>query len=222
MSTIRVFLADDHALVRAGFKSLLQTMEGIEVVGDAEDGHMALELLKETSVDVLLLDVSMKRLNGLEVLERIHKINPKLRVIMLSMHSNEEYVLQALKSGAGGYLLKDAAPLELELAVRSVARGETYLSPAISKTVVNEYLRKDGAVGQVARRSAFEELTTRQREILQLIAEGHSTKEIASKLDLSIKTVDTHRTELMARLGIHDIAGLVRYAIRVGLVSSEK
>jgi len=222
MSTIRVFLADDHALVRAGFKSLLQTMEGIEVVGDAEDGHKALELLKEKTVDVLLLDVSMKGLNGLEVLERIHKINPKLRVIMLSMHSNEEYVLQALKSGAGGYLLKDAAPLELELAVRSVARGETYLSPAISKTVVNEYLRKDGAVGQVARRSAFEELTTRQREILQLIAEGHSTKEIASKLDLSIKTVDTHRTELMARLGIHDIAGLVRYAIRVGLVSPEK
>ena len=141
---------------------------------------------------------------------------------MLSMHSNEEYVLQALKSGAGGYLLKDAAPGELELAVRSVAQGETYLSPAISKKIVHEYLRKDSKVGQAAQGSPFEELTTRQREVLQLIAEGHSTKEIASKLDLSVKTVDSHRTELMARLGIHDIAGLVRYAIRVGLVSTEK
>ena len=222
MNVIRVFLADDHALVRAGFKSLLQTMEGIEVVGDAEDGHMALEFLKGKSVDVLLLDVSMKGLNGLEVLERIRKINPKLRVIMLSMHSNEEYVLRALKSGAGGYLLKDAAPGELELAVRSVARGETYLSPAISKHVVDQYLRQGRAHGQVAQHAPFEDLTPRQREILQLIAEGHSTKDIASKLDLSVKTVDTHRSELMSRLGIHDIAGLVRYAIRVGLVSPEK
>jgi DNA-binding NarL/FixJ family response regulator len=197
-------------------------MEGIEVVGDVEDGHKVMELLKEKSVDVLLLDVSMKGLNGLEVLQRLRKINPRLHVIMLSMHSNEEYVLQALKSGADGYLLKDAAPGELELAVRSVARGETYLSPAISKTVVNEYLRKDLGVGHVAQGTPFEELTTRQREVLQLIAEGHSTKEIASKLNLSIKTVDTHRTDLMTRLGIHDIAGLVRYAIRVGLVSPEK
>jgi DNA-binding NarL/FixJ family response regulator len=222
MSAIRVFLADDHALVRAGFRSLLQSFDGIEVVGEAEDGHATLKLLKEKQADVLLLDISMKGLNGLEILSRVPKLNPKIRVIMLSMHANEEYVLQALKSGACGYLLKDAAPGELELAVRSVARGEIYLSPAVSKHIVDEYLRRGSQKGAVARHTPFEELTPRQREILQLIAEGHSTKEIASKLEISVNTVDTHRTELMARLGLHDIAGLVRYAIRVGLVSPEK
>jgi DNA-binding NarL/FixJ family response regulator len=222
MSAIRVFLADDHALVRAGFRSLLQSFDGIEVVGEAEDGHATLKLLKEKQADVLLLDVSMKGLNGLEVLGRVPKLNPHIRVIMLSMHANEEYVLQALKSGAHGYLLKDAGPGELELAVRSVARGEIYLSPAVSRHIVDEYLRRGGANGAVPQHTHFEELTSRQREILQLIAEGHSTKEIASKLEISVKTVDTHRTELMARLGLHDIAGLVRYAVRVGLVNPEK
>jgi DNA-binding NarL/FixJ family response regulator len=222
MSTIRVFLADDHALVRAGFRSLLQSFEGIEVVGEAEDGHATLEFLKEKQADILLLDISMTGLNGLEVLGRVPKVSPQTRVIMLSMHANEEYVSLSLKAGAGGYLLKDAGPGELELAVRSVARGDIYLSPAVSKQIVDAYLRRGRANGPVAQHAPFEELTSRQREILQLIAEGHSTKEIASKLDLSIKTVDTHRTELMARLGIHDIAGLVRYAIRVGLVSPEK
>ena len=222
MSAIRVVLADDHALVRAGFRSLLQGFDGIEVVGEAEDGHATLKLLKEKQADILLLDVSMKGLNGLEVLGRVPKVNPRIRVIMLSMHANEEYVLQALKGGAGGYLLKDAGPGELELAVRSVARGETYLSPAVSKHIVDDYLRRGRANRPVPQDKPFEELTARQREILQLIAEGHSTKEIASKLELSAKTVDTHRTELMSRLGIHDIAGLVRYAIRVGLVSPEK
>ena len=222
MSAIRVFLADDHALVRAGFRSLLQGFDGIEVVGEAEDGHAALKLLKEKQADILLLDVSMKGLNGLEVLGRVPKLNPNIRVIMVSMHANEEYVLQALKSGARGYLLKDAGPGELELAVRSVARGEIYLSPAVSRHVVDEYLRRGGPNGAGLRHTHFAELTPRQREILQLIAEGHSTKEIASKLDLSVKTIDTHRSELMARLDLHDIAGLVRYAIRVGLVSPEK
>lgn len=222
MSAIRVLLADDHALVRAGFRSLLQGFDGMEVVGEAEDGHATLKLLKEKQADVLLLDVSMKGLNGLEVLGRVPKLNPKIRVIMLSMHANEEYVLQALKGGACGYLLKDAAPGELELAVRSVARGEIYLSPSVSKHVVDEYLHRGRVNAPLLEHKPFEELTSRQREILQLIAEGNSTKEIASRLDLSTKTVDSHRTELMARLGIHDVAGLVRYAIRVGLVSPEK
>ncbi|MDD8017935.1 MAG: response regulator transcription factor [Bacteroidota bacterium] len=222
MNVIRVFLADDHALVRAGFRSLLQSFHGIEVVGEAEDGQGALKLLKEKQADILLLDVSMKGLNGLEVLGRVSKLNPRIRVIMLSMHANEEYVVQALKDGACGYLLKDAGMGELELAVRSVARGEIYLSPAVSKYIVDEYLRRGDTNGPSQQRRPFEGLTSRQREILQLIAEGHSTKEIAAKLDLSVKTVDSHRTELMTRLGIHDIAGLVRYAIRVGLISSEK
>ena len=221
-NTIRVFIADDHALVRAGFRSLLQSFERIEVVGEAEDGHSTLELLKEIQVDILLLDVSMKGLNGLEVLGRVPKVDPNIRVIMLSMYTNEEFVLQALKRGACGYLLKDADPGELELAVRSIARGDTYLSPAVSKRVIDEYVHRGRPNRSAPEEAPFEELTPRQREILQLIAEGHSTKEIAVKLDLSVKTVDTHRTELMARLGIHDIAGLVRYAIRVGLVSPER
>lgn len=222
MTAIRVILADDHALVRAGFRSLLQSFDGIEVVGEAEDGHATLKLLKEKQAEILLLDVSMKGLNGLEVLGRVPKQDPHIRVIMLSMHANEEYVVQALKRGACGYLLKDAVPGELELAVRSVARGEIYLSPAVSRHIVDEYLRRGGPNEAIPRHTHFDELTPRQIEILQLIAEGHSTKEIASKLELSVKTVDTHRTDLMARLGIHDIAGLVRYAIRVGLVSPEK
>jgi len=221
-NSIRVFIADDHALVRAGFRSLLQSFEGIEVVGEAEDGHATLELLKENQVDILLLDVSMKELNGLEVLGRAPKVDPNIRVIMLSMYANEEYVLQALKRGASGYLLKDAGPEELELAVRSVARGGTYLSPAVSKHVVEEYVRRGRSNRPAPEEAPFEELTPRQREILQLIAEGHSTKEIAAKLDLSIKTVETHRAALMSRLGIHDVAGLVRYAIRAGLASPEK
>lgn len=209
---IRVLLADDHALVRAGIRTLLQNLAGIEVVAEASDGREALALVAAQHPDVVLLDITMPQLNGLETAARMVKEFPTVRVIMLSMHASEEYVWQALKVGAAGYLLKDADTAELELAVKAVARGESYLSPAVSKHVIGDYIRRTGS-----ETSSLELLTPRQREILQLIAEGKSTKEIARGLNISVKTVETHRAQLMERLDIHDIAGLVRYAIRVGL-----
>jgi DNA-binding NarL/FixJ family response regulator len=210
---IRILLADDHTLMRAGIRSLLEKMPGVEVVGEAADGREALSLVQSQMPQVVLMDIAMAGLNGLEATERIMKEFPKVRVIILSMHANEEYVLQTLRAGASGYLLKDAATTELGLAVQAVARGDTYLSPAISKRVIEDYVgRTSGQKG------LSEQLTSRQREILQLIAEGKSTKEIAFLLNVSIKTVETHRTQLMDRLNIHDVPGLVRYAIRMGLV----
>ncbi|HLG15498.1 MAG TPA: response regulator transcription factor [Blastocatellia bacterium] len=210
---VRVLLADDHTLVRAGIRELLQKIDGLEVVGETGDGREALDLVKTHGPDVVLMDITMPGLNGLEAAERIAKERPKTRVIILSMHATEEYVMQALRAGAAGYLLKEAALAELEIAIRSVARGETYLSPAISRHVVEAYMRRVG--GETG---PLEQLTPRQREILQLIAEGATTKQIASRLNISGKTVETHRAQLMERLGIHDVAGLVRYAVRVGLV----
>lgn len=213
---IRVMLADDHALVRAGIRALLQGLGDVEVVGEAGDGREALHLLETQHPDVLLLDLMMPGLGGLEALARVRREFPQVRVLVLSMHANEEYVLRALRDGAAGYLLKGATRPELEMAVRAVARGETYLSPAMSKSVVEGYLRSSAAGG-----SAEAQLTPRQREVLQLIAEGHTNKEIAQRLGVSVKTVETHRMQLMERLGVHDVAGLVRYAVRIGLVSAE-
>jgi DNA-binding NarL/FixJ family response regulator len=223
MQTYKVFLADDHTLVRAGIRSLLEGINGFEVVAEADNGRDALKLIEKHNPDLVLLDIAMPELNGLEVASRLHKEHPEISVIILSMHSNEEYVLQALRAGASGYLLKDSAPTELELALRSVSRGETYLSPSISKHVVDDYLRRvSNKSMDISKDSGIQELTPRQREILQLIAEGNSTKEIAQKLIVSVKTIESHRIQLMERLGIHDIAGLVRYAIRMGIVSPEK
>lgn len=225
MKPTRVLLAEDHTLVRAGIRALLQNLTGIQVVAEASDGREALRLIKTYQPDVVLMDIAMAGLNGLEATARVTKEFPTVRVIILSMHSNEEYVAQALRAGAAGYLLKDAVAAELELAVTAVARGETYLSPVVSKHVIADYLRRVGGrktSGGGGATSASELLTPRQREILQLIAEGRSTKEIASILHLSVKTVETHRTQLMARLDIHDVAGLVRYAIRIGLVALDR
>ena len=225
MKPTRVLLAEDHTLVRAGIRALLQNLTGIQVVAEASDGREALRLIKTYQPDVVLMDIAMAGLNGLEATARVTKEFPTVRVVILSMHSTEEYVAQALRAGAAGYLLKDAAAAELELAVTAVARGETYLSPAVSKHVIADYLRRVGdreASGGGGATPASELLTPRQREILQLIAEGRSTKEIAAILHLSVKTVETHRTQLMARLDIHDVAGLVRYAIRIGLVALDR
>lgn len=217
MNPIRVLLADDHTLVRAGIRGLLEKMAGIQVVAEAGDGREALRLIEATQPDVVLMDITMPGLNGLEAAARVTKDFPKVRVIMLSVHANEEYVWQALRGGAAGYLVKDAGPAELELAVTAVARGEMYLSPAVSKHVVQDYIRR--VAGET---STLDLLTPRQREILQMIAEGNTTKEVAERLNVSVKTVETHRAQLMERLDIHDVAGLVRYAIRVGLVSPDK
>jgi len=217
MIPVRVLLADDHALVRAGIRALLQGLEGVTVVAETGNGAEVLELARTHRPDVVLLDISMPGLSGLDVSAQLEQELPEVRVVVLSMHANEEYVLQALRSGAVGYMLKDSATAELELALKAVMQGETYLSPPISKQVVEGYVQRVGA-----EQPASEKLTPRQREVLQLIAEGLSTKEIAYRLELSVKTVETHRAQLMERLQIRDIAGLVKYAIRSGLASSAK
>lgn len=212
MSPLHVILADDHALVRAGVRSLLEGVEGVEVVGEAGDGREALRLVEKLRPHVAVLDIRLPELNGLDVAARLAKSHPETRVLILSMHADEEYVRQALHAGAAGYLLKDCSVTELELALRAVSRGETYLSPAVSRLVVDDYLRqKAPAPG----------LSPRQREVLQMIAEGHSTKEIAYRLGISVKTAEAHRSQIMARLDIRDVPGLVRYAIRTGLVGPE-
>jgi DNA-binding NarL/FixJ family response regulator len=217
MGTLRVVLADDHALVRAGIRVLLEKLSGLEVVGEAGNGREALELIKTGAPNVILLDISMRELGGLEALPRIVKDFPAVKVLILSGHANEEYVLRALRCGAAGYMLKDAAAEELGLAIKAVTQGQTYLSPAVSRTVVENYLQR-AAGGD----GSNEQLTARQREVLQLIAEGQSTKEIANLLCVSIKTAEAHRSQIMDRLDIHDVAGLVRYAIRTGLISAER
>jgi len=216
MKPVRVLLADDHALVRAGLRELLQKLPQVDVVAEAGDGREALALVKSALPNLVLLDITMKGLTGLEAAERIVKDFPGVKVIMLSMHANEEYVLRALRAGVNGYIIKDAAIVELELAIKAVAAGETYLSPNISRSVIENYLNRTNG-----KSSSLEQLTPRQREILQLIAEGQSTKEIAFTLKLSVKTVETHRAQLMERLEIYDVAGLVRYALRVGLITPE-
>src|SRR5690606_18193892 len=223
MDQITVLLADDHSLVRAGIRSLLQKMHNVQVVAEAHNGRDALKLIEEIRPDVVLLDIAMPELNGLEVAARVSKDMPEVKIAILSMHADEEYVLQALRAGAAAYLLKDSAPTELEFAIVAVARGETYLSPAISKRVVDDYLRRvsDSPQENKTEMAAYVQLTPRQREILQLIVEGNTTKEIAYKLNVSVKTVESHRTLLMERLGIKDVTGLVRYAIRTGLISPE-
>ena len=210
---IRVLVADDHALVRAGLVNLVGDFEGFEVVGDAADGREALALARRVSPDIVLLDVSMPGLNGIDACARLMQEAPGAKVVLLSMHASGEYVLPGLKAGARAYVIKDAAPEELEQALRLVARGGTYLSPQVTGHVVEQWRRGAGA------EPAGPALTVRHREVLQLIAEGRSTREIAGRLHLSIKTVESHRAEIMRRLDIHDVAGLTRYAMRIGLVA---
>jgi NarL family two-component system response regulator LiaR len=213
---MRILLADDHTLFRAGIRSILERIQDVTVVAEAGDGREALDLVEEHRPDIALLDITMPGLNGLEVAGRVKSASPGTKVIILSMHANEGYVAQALRAGVCGYILKDAASKDLELSLRAVLRGETWLSPSISKQVVELFLRGDKPGDD-----PLASLTARQREILQLLAEGKSTKEIAYELEVSVKTVEAHRAQLMERLDIHDIPGLVRFAIRTGLVSPE-
>lgn len=215
MPPLRVILVDDHALVRAGICAILRELDDVEVVAETGDGRVALELIAEKAPDVALVDISMPGLNGLEVTARVPKDSPT-RVLIVSMHCDDESIRRALLAGAAGYLVKSSDRAEFELALRAVARGDTWLSPALSTNVVS--LIREGSRG--APGGPFELLTSRQREVLQLIAEGLSTKQISSRLGVGVKTVEAHRNELMERLGIHGVAGLVRYAIRMGLVSA--
>jgi DNA-binding NarL/FixJ family response regulator len=213
-------LADDHALVRAGIRSLLTEIEGLQVVAEASDGIEALQLIRGLRPNIVLLDIAMPGLNGLEVAAQVIKEFPEVKVIILSSHDNEAYVLQALGLGVAGYLLKDCTLMELELAIRSAYRGKTYLSPAVSRQVVIDYVARMNrkTSEKQAESGPYHILTPRQREILQMIAEGRTTKEIALKLNLSLKTAEAHRTRLMERLDIHDVAGLVRYALKEGII----
>ena len=214
---IRVTLADDHPIVRAGIRAALTELPGVEVIGEASDGREAIELVKAVRPDIVFMDISMPSLNGLEATERIDKAMPQVRVVILSRHENVGYYWHALRVGASGYLLKKAVISELKGAVRRVADGEIYLSREIM-----QHFRHKLPLHEIARsRSPFEQLSERQREILQLIAESFTTKAIALQLNLSAKTVEYHRMELMKRLNIFDIPGLVRFAVRSGLVSQE-
>jgi len=214
VAKIRVLLADDHKLVRAGIRALLQTVADVEIVAEAADGREALSLIAAHHPDLALMDITMPGLNGLDATARIGRTFPRTRVVILSMSADEDSVLKALRAGAVGYVVKTADPAELGLAVRAVARGERFLSSAVSEHVVAACLNRIDK-----ERTSLERLTTRQREVLQLIAEGHTTKEIATKLEISPKTAEAYRAELMKALEIHDIASLTRYAIRTGLVS---
>lgn len=216
MTPIRVLLADDHKVVRAGIRTLIERLVGVRVVAEASNGTEAIEMVKTHGPHVALMDIAMPEMNGLEALVRITRDHPSTRVLILSMHANEEYVLTALRGGASGYLVKDAAVVELELAIRAIAGGESFLSPSISRRVIDTYL---GCAEN--RTSHGDQLTPRQREILQLVAEGRSTKEIAFRLSISVKTVEAHRLQLMNRVGIQDVPGLVRFAMRAGLVPPE-
>jgi DNA-binding NarL/FixJ family response regulator len=214
---VRVMLADDHTLVRSGIRALLEKLPGVEVVGEASDGREVLNLVGTHRPDVVLMDIAMPGLNGLEAAARMAKEFPDVRVIILSMHHNEEYVWRALKAGAAGYLLKKAATAELATALQRVVHGEIYLSQEISTRLPKGF----PLAGIANRKSPLEQLTGRQREILQLIAEGQNTKCIAEILKVSPKTVEYHRMKLMDCLNVHDVPGLVRFALRVGLIPQE-
>ncbi|MDN5848031.1 MAG: response regulator transcription factor [Nitrococcus sp.] len=217
MNRIRVLLADDHTLVRAGLRSLLEQMPSVEVVGEASDGLEACRLARSLHPDIVLMDIAMPNLNGVEATEQVLR-SADVQVLILSMYSAEEYVQRALKAGASGYILKSSATTELELAINSAVAGKTFLSPAIAKTVVADYLDRTSAEADSERGA----LTPRHRQILQLIVEGKTNKQIAQVLHLSIKTVEAHRAELMHRLDIHDVPGLVRYALRSGIIPPQE
>jgi DNA-binding NarL/FixJ family response regulator len=214
MKPIRALIADDHALVRAGIRALLERIDSVSVIAETGEGGEALHLIKELKPDVVLLDVTMPGLSGLEVLAESRKHLPDVRVIILTVHDEAEYAMQALRAGAAGFLPKSAAANELQLAIETVTRGETYVSGEVSRKTLLDYSR-----GRIEHRLA--RLTPRQREILTLIAEGLNTKDIGRRLNISGKTVESHRAQLMERLNIHDVASLVRLVIKVGLIRVE-
>ena len=218
MSVLRILLCDDHTLVRAGIRGLVLEVPGAEIVAEADNGREAVALAREHRPELVVMDISMRELNGIEATAQIVADQPATRVLILSMHTTEDFVRRALKAGAAGYLVKDSAPLELRMAIEAIRRGETYLSSRVSRTLLSGLV--DGRPPEA--QSSLEALSPRQREILQLIAEGKSTKEIAFTLSVSVKTVETHRASLMERLGIRDVAGLVVFAVRHKLISVDR
>jgi DNA-binding NarL/FixJ family response regulator len=216
---IRVLLADDHTIVRQGVRLCLEAMGDIEVVAEAEDGQIAVQLANELHPDVAVVDLTMPRLSGVEAIRQIRRDLPDTEVVVLSVHDSEPYVVQALRAGAAGYVLKRNAATELAAAIRAAHDGQAYLHPSIARRVIDDYLSRIPA-SEGAATEPHERLTPREREVLQLAAEGHSTRAIAGLLCLSTKTVEHHRASLMTKLGLHGQTELVKYAIRSGLVES--
>ncbi len=216
MNAIRILLADDHGIVRRGLHYLLERSPGMQVVGEAADGREAVRLAEETSPDVVVMDIAMPNLNGIEATAQIVKKNPKAGVIILSMHSDEAYLVRALSAGARGYLLKDSAEADLIRAVQAVSQGRPFFSPAISQTLLEDYMRR---LQQENLQDSYDLLTDREKEVLQLLAEGKSNKEVATLLSLSLYTVETHRSNLMQKLGLHNTAEIVLYAVRKKIIT---
>jgi len=216
MSKIRVLLAEDHTIVRKGLRSLLDGEADIEVVGEAEDGQQAVEEAQLLLPDIVLMDITMPILNGLEATRQIKQLCPQIKVVVLTVHSTAEYVFQILRAGGSGYVIKQAAVSELIQAIRAVYRGDAFLSPSISRQVVDEYGRRAAAM-----EDTYNKLTAREREVLQMIAEGRTNRQIANLMHVTVKTVEAHRASLMNKLDLHSIAELTKYALRKGIASSE-
>ena len=219
MNRIRVLLAEDHTIVRKGLRFLLDSEAGIEVVGEAEDGRQAIEKVGQLRPHLVLMDITMPGLNGLEATRQIKKRFPEVKVLILTVHATEEYILQILRAGASGYVVKQAAVTELVSAIRAVCRGDSFLSPSISREVIEEYIQRVEAIGE---KDSYDQLTNRERQVLQLITEGHPNREIAELLHISVKTVETHRAHLMDKLDIHSTAELTQYAIRKGIIRADQ
>jgi two-component system response regulator NreC len=216
MSNIRVVLADDHIIMRKGLRLLLERQPNITVVGEASDGRECVELAQAEKPDVVVMDLAMPNLNGIEAARQIVAQNPAIAVAVLSMHSDESYVIRALKAGARAYLLKDSAESDLIGAIKALSDGKSFFSPAISRLLVEDYMR---ALERKGAEDSYELLTTREREILQLLAEGKSNKEVANMLNLSLYTVETHRTHILQKLNLHTVPELILYAVRKGIIS---
>ncbi len=216
MTPIRILLADDHGIVRRGLHYMLERAPGMEVAGEAADGREAVKMAESLNPDVVVMDIAMPNLNGIEATAQIVKRNPKIGVIILSVHSDETYIARALSSGAKGYLLKDSAEADLIRAVRAVSEGRPFFSPAITQTLLEDYMRR---LQQQNLQDSYDLLTDREKEILQLLAEGKSNKEVAALLELSLYTVETHRSNMMQKLNLHNTAEIVLYAVRKKIIS---
>jgi DNA-binding NarL/FixJ family response regulator len=216
MNKVRVLLADDHTLMRAGLRVLLERQPDLAVVGEAEDGRQTLQLVETLQPDVVVMDIAMPNLNGIEATRQIVERNPRTSVVILSMHSDESYILRSLKAGARAYLLKDSAEADLIRAIHAVREGKSFFSPAVGKTLVEDYVRQLKERGDD---DTYELLTSREREILQLVAEGKSNKDVANLLNLSVYTVETHRAHILQKLGLHTVPDLILYAVRKGIIS---
>lgn len=218
MQAIGVLIADDHTILRKGICALLEREKDLKIVGEAEDGRETVAKVEQLRPDVVVIDITMPGLNGIEATRQIKKRFPETKILTLSIHESEEFVFQTLRAGASGYLIKKTVPEDLICAIKAVYRGESYLSPAISKTVIEHYIR---TAEQSLEEDPYETLTDREREVLQMIAEGGSNRQIADHLCLSIKTIQTHRNNIMEKLDIHSTADLTRYALRKGLISDQ-